>query len=222
MLNLFFPKVCRGCEEELIAGEEIICVSCRHNLPLACFHRNRSEEMHKKFYGRIALTNATALLYFEKKGLAQKFIHGLKYKGEQKIGEVFGQWLGEEIALLESYQHIDAVVPVPLHKNKLRKRGYNQVTPFAKALAEKLQCDLIEDVLIKVTPTASQVFKERFSRFFSSEEVFRSQNLEKIEGKHLLLVDDVITTGATLEACANQLLKANDVELSIATIAVTH
>src|SRR5690554_7966032 len=94
VLNLFFPKVCRGCNKELISGEKEICTACRHNLPLACFHRNNSDEMRKKFYGRLELVDATALLYFEKKGLTQKFIHGLKYKGEQKTGAVFGKWLG--------------------------------------------------------------------------------------------------------------------------------
>lgn len=221
VLNLFFPKVCRGCNQELISGEDLICTDCRHNLPLACFHRNNSDEMRKKFYGRVELINATSLLYFEKKGLTQKFIHGLKYKGEQNIGAVFGKWLGEELSSMETYKTVEGVIPVPLHKKKFRKRGYNQVTLFAKAIAEKLQKPYIDDVLIKVTPTPSQVFKARFARLFSSEEIFSVQSLDKITGKHLLLVDDVMTTGATLEACSNQLLKAGGVELSIATIAVT-
>jgi len=177
--------------------------------------------MRKKFYGRVELVNATSLLYFEKKGLTQKFIHGLKYKGEQNIGALFGNWLGEELANIKAYNAVEGVIPVPLHKKKFRKRGYNQVTLFAKAIAEKLQKPYIDDVLIKVTPTPSQVFKARFARLFSSEEIFSVQNLGKITGKHLLLVDDVMTTGATLEACSNQLIKAGGVELSIATIAVT-
>lgn len=221
MLDVFFPKLCRGCQNELGKHENEICTLCRHNLPLTRFHFTGSDEMRKLFFGRVAVENATALLYFKKAGLTQKFVHALKYKGVKKIGELFGAWLGEELKTIEAYKSIDAIIPVPLHKKKLKERGFNQVEGFGKEIAKALEIPYIDDVLIKITPTRSQVFKERISRIFSQEEVFALQNSRKIEGKHLLVVDDIITTGATLESCSIQLLKANDVRLSFATIAIT-
>ncbi|MEX0996368.1 MAG: phosphoribosyltransferase family protein [Flavobacteriaceae bacterium] len=221
MLNIFFPKLCRGCHKELSANELEICAVCRHELPLACFHSSGSDEMLQLFYGRVPVVNATSLFYFKKNGLTQKFIHALKYKKAKKIGEIFGAWLGEELKLIEAYKDVDAVIPVPLHKKKLRDRGFNQVEGFGKEIAKALGASYIDDVLVKVTPTKSQVFKERISRIFSQEEVFTLQNAHKIKGKHLLVVDDIITSGATLESCSAKLLKAENVRLSFATMAIT-
>jgi len=221
MLNIFFPKLCRGCHNELRANELEICVVCRHELPLACFHSTGSDEMLQLFYGRVPVVNATSLLYFKKNGLTQKFVHALKYKKAKKIGEIFGAWIGEELKFIEAYKDVDAVIPVPLHKKKLRERGFNQVEGFGKKIANALGADYIDDVLVKVTPTKSQVFKERISRIFSQEEVFTLQNAHKIKGKHLLVVDDIITSGATLESCSAKLLKAENVRLSFATMAIT-
>jgi ComF family protein len=221
MLNLFFPKLCRGCDNELLANEIEICTFCRHQLPLTAFHQNGSDELQKIFYGRVPVLNATTLLYFQKNGLTQKFVHALKYKGAVNIGNEFGKWLGEELKLIDSYKTIEAVVPVPLHKKKLRQRGYNQVEGFGKEIAKALSVDYIDDVLIKITPTISQVFKERVSRIFSQQEVFTTQNEQKIKGKHLLVVDDIITSGATLESCASKLLRTEGVKLSFAAIAIT-
>ncbi len=221
MLNLFFPKLCRGCQSELLGNDNEICVECRHQLPLASFHKTESDEMLKLFYGRVPVENATALFYFRKNGLTQKFVHALKYRGAEKLGYIFGAWLGKELCESSVYKDVDAVIPVPLHKKKLRQRGYNQVEGFGKEIALALQVPYLDDVLIKITPTKSQVFKEKISRIFSQEEVFIAHNLEKINGKHVLLVDDIITSGATLEACSSKLLKARDIKLSFATIAIT-
>jgi ComF family protein len=221
MLNLFFPKLCRGCDNELLANEVEICTFCRHQLPLACFHLNGSDELQKLFYGRVQVMNATALLYFHKNGLTQKFIHALKYKGVVNIGNEFGKWLGSELKDIKNYQQIDAVIPVPLHKKKLKQRGYNQVEGFGKEIAKTLNVEYIDDVLIKITPTTSQVFKERVARIFSQQEVFTTQNEQKIKGKHLLVVDDIITSGATLESCGAKLLRTEGVKLSFAAIAIT-
>ncbi len=220
MLNIFFPKLCRGCHKELSANELEICVVCRHELPLACFHSSGSDEMLQLFYGRVPVVNATSLFYFKKNSLTQKFVHALKYKKVKMIGVIFGAWLGEELKLIDDYKDVDAVIPVPLHKKKLRDRGFNQVEGFGKEIAKALGVSYIDDVLVKVTPTKSQVFKERISRIFSQEEVFTLQNAYKINGKHLLVVDDIITSGATLESCSAKLLKADNVRLSFATIAI--
>ncbi len=221
MLNLFFPKLCRGCDNELLANEVEICTFCRHQLPLTAFHQNGSDELQKIFYGRVPVLNATALLYFQKNGLVQKFVHALKYKGAVNIGNEFGKWLGSELKDIKNYQEIDAVIPVPLHKKKLRQRGYNQVEGFGTEIAKALNVEYIDDVLVKITPTTSQVFKERVARIFSQQEVFTTQNEQKIKGKHLLVVDDIITSGATLESCGSKLLRTEGVKLSFAAIAIT-
>ncbi|WGF93267.1 ComF family protein [Aequorivita marisscotiae] len=218
MLNLLFPRVCVGCKQLLLKGEGVVCLECVHSLPLAVFHRTGSTQLKDKFYGRFLLKNATALVYFQKRGLTQKLLHNLKYRGKSEISNFFGQWLGAELAEINSYNDVDVVIPVPLHKQKLKKRGYNQVEGFGKEIAKALNIPYRDDILIKISKSGPQVFKTRILRF-DAEEVFTTQNLEVINNHHVLLVDDIITTGATLEKCALQLLKAENVTISIATIA---
>lgn len=223
MLNLLFPRVCNGCHEMLLKDETILCTNCRFDLPLACHHRNNDPAFSNIFYGRFPLENATALLQFQKRGMTQNILHNLKYRNQEDISSFFGEWLGAELAENAKYQTIDVVIPVPLHKRKLKKRGYNQVAGFGKALAKALNVPYRDDVLLKISNTNSQVFKKRFARFNSawkSDDLFSLQKEELIENKHILLVDDIVTTGATLENCANQLLKAKNIKLSLATIAI--
>jgi len=175
--------------------------------------------MKNIFYGKIPVENATAIIKFQKRGMTQELLHKLKYKGGKQISSFFGKWLGAELAKNNNYKGVDVVIPVPLHKQKLKKRGYNQVEGFGKEIANALRIPYKDKVLIKVSKTKSQVFKQRFTRF-QSEEVFTIQHPEIIENKHILLVDDIITTGATLENCALQLLKSEHVKLSLATIAI--
>ncbi len=220
LLNIFFPKVCYGCSGLLHDHEQYACTTCRHNFPVTNFHLNQDETALKVFYGRLPISAATALLRFEKKGVTQNLIHNLKYKGYEDIGVFLGSWLGEELKHIPEYQTVDMVIPVPLHKNKLRKRGYNQVSKFAQEIAKSLNAEYVDDVLIKVTNTNSQVTKSRLTRWLSNVEIFKVVNAEKIQNKHILLVDDIITTGATLEACGTVLLKNNQVKISIATMAI--
>lgn len=220
MLNLLFPKVCVGCKELLVKGEEVLCMECVHSLPMAVFHKTGSEMLKNKFYGRFLVENATAMIHFQKRGLTQELLHSLKYRGRKEISSFFGKWLGAELAEIDSYKNVQMVIPVPLHKQKLKKRGFNQVEGFGKELALALSVPYRDDILIKISKSGSQVFKTRILRF-ETEEEFSIQNLEDIKNKHLLLVDDIITTGATLEKCALQLLKARNVTISIATIATT-
>lgn len=220
LVNLFFPKVCYACLSHLSDNEDMVCVSCRHNLPATNFHFNNNDSVLKVFYGRAKIENATALFRFEKKGLVQQLIHGLKYKGYENISPFLGDWLGGELKTVEHYQNIDAVIPVPLHKNKLKSRGYNQVEGFGKQIALALNAEYLNDVLLKVTNTASQTDKKRFARWNQTDELFTLQNAKSIENKHLLLVDDIITTGATLEACISVLNQAKNVKISIACMAM--
>jgi ComF family protein len=219
LLNLFFPKVCYACNGILTDHEVHICTSCRHSLPVTNYHFEQDNKVDKVFFGRVKLEQATALLKFQKKGLVQGLLHNLKYKGHEKIGEFLGVWLGNELKQTEHYKTVDLVIPVPLHKKKLRKRGYNQVAKFGEEIAKALQIEYKDNVLVKKSSTKTQVFKSRFARWNNSNELFFLENKDLISGKHILLVDDIITTGATIEACSIALLKAKDVKISVATIA---
>ena len=219
MLNLLFPKTCNACKSRLSKQEKVICVVCRHRLPMASHHKTGSTAMKDIFYGRFALEQATALLQFQKKGITQELLHNLKYRGKQEVSSFFGSWLGNELAEINAYKNVDLVIPVPLHKQKLKKRGYNQVAGFGKEIAKALQVPYRDDILVKISKTGSQVFKERFTRF-NSEEIFSLQKAEDLNSKHILLVDDIITTGATLENCALQLLHNTKAKISLATIAI--
>jgi len=204
----------------LADNEKHICTVCRHNLPLTNFHFEADDTLKKMLYGRLKLEQATALLKFQKKGIVQHLLHNLKYRGHETIGEMLGQWLGNELKTLEEYKSVDLIIPVPVHKRKLRKRGYNQVAKFGVEIAKALNVPYIDHVLVKTSATKTQVFKKRIARWNNFEEVFSVKNLDEIDGKHILLVDDIITTGATIEACANVLLKAKNIKVSIATMAI--
>lgn len=197
-----------------------MCTVCRHELAVTAYNDLKNNPVINVFKGRIKLEYATTLLRFEKNNSTQHLIHQLKYKNQQEIGSFFGTWLGEDLSKTPNLLNIDAVIPVPLHKKRLKQRGYNQVTTFGTALANVLQTAFFDDVLIKVSNTASQVDKTRWGRWQDKDHSFELKNADKINNKHILLVDDVVTTGATLEACALTLLKANNVKISIATIAI--
>jgi ComF family protein len=221
ILSIFFPKLCFACTQKMSGNEQIICTHCRHNLPLTNFHLIEDNPVKRIFLGRINIENATSFLLFQKKGKVQQLIHHLKYKGHEEIGSFFGSWMGQELALSEKYNSIDTVIPVPLHKRRQRKRGYNQVHKFAEQLALNLKCELSTKQLSRKVSTKRLVFKKRGERWDSLQNAFWVSNQEQFVNKHLLLVDDVVTTGATLEACANVLLKIPGTTISIATLAFT-
>ncbi|WP_424200647.1 ComF family protein [Algibacter sp.] len=199
---------------------DTICLDCRHDLPVTNFHFDNNDSVKKVLYGRAEVENGTALFRFEKKGNVQRLIHNLKYKDHEQIGFVLGNWLGGELKTLEAYNSIDVVIPVPLHKNKLKKRGYNQVAMFGQQIAKALEVDYIDDVLVKITNTKSQTNKNRISRWINPDELFTLKNMDAIHNKHILIVDDLITTGATLEACISVLKQAKNIKISIATMAI--
>lgn len=221
LLNLFFPKVCLSCNNHLSDNELQICTNCRHELPLTNFHDDKSNAVHKTLYGRVQLENATALLHFSKKGRVQQLIHNLKYRGYEEVGDLLGAWLGAELKRIPSYADIDVVLPVPLHKSKLRTRGYNQVDRFARHIASAIKADYEPSVLIKHLNTSTQVFKDRLKRSASKGVKFKITDDTSLKNKHVLLIDDIITTGATIEDCAEPLLKIEGLKLSLATMAIT-
>ena len=222
LLDLLYPRICNSCETSLLKHEKVLCTQCLHALPTAFSHLEKDNSVERIFYGRIPLENATSLLLFEKKGMVQKIIHNLKYKGHEEIGTFLGEWLGTELRSLQNFKQVTAVVPVPLHNKKLRQRGYNQVEKFGRAIAEKLEITYLNDVLLKRSASKTQTLKKRLARWGDLEETFVLEQPEKLQDQHVLLVDDLVTTGATLEACAHQLMQVKGVKISIATMAYTH
>lgn len=220
MLNLFFPPVCEGCKSHLQDNEFLICVKCRHDLPLTNFHFDNNDAIKKVLYGRVDLKNATALLHFSKKGIVQELLHNLKYRGHEDIGTLFGKWLGFELNQLPQYQSVDVVIPVPLHRTKLRERGYNQVAKFGKEIAKALEVDYNDATLVRQFATSTQVFKNRLMRSDDAKSRFKIIENQNLKGKHILLVDDIITTGSTIESCSTELLNIEGVVISVATMAI--
>lgn len=220
-VNLLYPTVCHICETELLKNEQILCTSCLHDLPVTRYHLDNENPVKKVFYGRVKIEKATALLHFRKKSGVQHLIHDLKYRGHREIGTYLGNWLGEELVESKEYRDIDIVIPVPLHKSRLRERGYNQVEDFGKVIATYLNADYRDDILLKISSSKTQTLKDRFSRWGKLEENLSIQNFNEIENKNILIVDDLVTTGSTLEACAHKLMEIPGIKLSIATMAIT-
>lgn len=218
---LFFPAICQCCDKQLVQNEYLICLECRFDLPLAEMTQVQNNEIEQIFFGRIAIVFGTSLLLFKRKNIVQKLIHNLKYKRQEDIGVLFGKWLGDELAESERLPKIDYVIPVPIHKRKLRKRGYNQVTKFAQEIAKSLHAQFNDEQLLSVTTNETQTFKQRIDRWVNVQERFYLNDTNFFENKSVLLVDDVITTGATLEACCIELQRTKSVKISIATMAFT-
>jgi ComF family protein len=221
LLNLFFPKACAGCNSFLLANEKVICTVCRHEIPLTNHSKIENNEAHVKFYGRIPIEFAGALFYFHKKGIVQELIHKLKYKGHQEIGTAVGYWYAEEIKSIKELQDVDFIIPVPLHRQRLKKRGYNQVETFGKALSESTKIPYDDNVLIRTIYSKTQTNKNILGRSEMAKSIFSITADESHHNKHFLLIDDVITTGSTLEACGRELLKIPGARLSIVCMAMT-
>ncbi len=221
IFNIFYPTICLCCKEQLTTNEALICIDCRHDLPVTNFTDEADNIIEKIFYGRVPIEEATSLFYFLKKGKVQELIHHLKYKNQQKVGTFIGDWLGELMRNSKRFKTIDCIIPVPLHKKKQQLRGYNQVSTFGKSLSKKLDVPFYETTLLKKTATKTQTKKLRLERWKNSEHKFTVQTTNTLNGKHILLIDDIITTGATLEACINAFKEHKNIKISIATMAYT-
>jgi ComF family protein len=222
LVNLFFPKVCFGCKSHLLQNETPICTKCRNEMPLTNFHLNPTNEAFLKFYGRVSVEFAVAFLYFQKKGIVQELLHNLKYRGHQEIGTLLGNWYAEDLKTIEILQDIDEILPVPLHEKRLKQRGYNQVTTFGETLSEKLGKPYNSTIIKRNIYSDTQVFKTLLGRNELQQNIFGVAFSEKEHNKHFLIIDDILTTGATLEACTREVLKIPGAKVSIVCMAISH
>lgn len=218
--SLFFPEVCSGCGKSLFKNESVICTDCIYNLPYTNFHLDNTNRVARQLWGRIPFELSCAYVYFHKGSRVQNLMHNLKYNNKPEIAFKLGELYGTQLAENPTIQHISSIMPVPLHPARQRKRGYNQSEYFAKGLSQALKKP-VNLALQRDIFTETQTKKSRFVRYENMRDVFLINNTEQLENQHILLVDDVITTGATLEACALELLKIKGLKVSIATIAFT-
>lgn len=218
-LWLLYPLRCAACERDLVEGEKAICTHCRYRLPRTHFHHFPGNVVERHFWGKIPLVAAAACFHFSKGERVQRMIHHLKYKQRPDVGVEVGTWYGRDLLQVPAFASIDLIIPVPLHPEKLRLRGYNQAACFAEGLGIGMGKTVLPDGLLKVVATSTQTRKHRFDRFRNVEHVFQAADPAGLTGRHILLVDDVITTGSTLVSCAETLLEVPGVRISIVGMA---
>lgn len=219
-LSLIYPNYCRACSGYLLKGEDIVCSHCLLDMPKTNFHKQQINPLYDRLSLRFPLKHAFAYYYFKKGSKVQELLHQLKYKRHPEIGQKIGRVLAQELVELNLEKNFDLIVPVPLHPSRKRSRGYNQSEEFAKGLSEGLNIPYTDGFIKRNVNTGTQTRKSKLSRWRNVSEVFEIRKAEEVKGKRILLVDDVVTTGATLEACSLSLLKAGCSETSIACIAV--
>jgi len=218
--SVLLPQVCFGCNAHLIRGEYQLCTFCRNNLPLTDYSFAKENPIDRIFYGRTDIKKASSFLFFTENGIVKQLIHHLKYKNQEQIGSFLGDWYGQILKNDDSLGDIDAVIPVPLHRKKLNKRGYNQVEKFAERLAYHLNANYVDEILVKTANTKTQTTKGRIGRWQGDKALYTLSDTIYFKNKNVLLVDDVITSGATMETCAKALLKTEGISVQITSMAV--
>jgi ComF family protein len=221
-LSLIYPRICMSCGKSLYQKEECICTFCLFHLPKTNFHLEEENPVSRLFWGKVNVHSAASFYYFSKGGKVQKLMHNLKYKGHMEIGVFLGKQYGKQLIASPLFNTVDYLVPVPMHRKKQKARGYNQSELIAVGLSESMNVPVDLKTLLKITKTESQTRKSRFSRWENVKEVFELRNADHFANKHILLVDDVITTGATLEGCIVQLSKVQGIRVSVASIACAY
>ncbi len=218
--TVLFPNLCFGCNARLYRGEQMLCTLCRNQIPLTEFNFKDENRLDKTFYGRIEVKKAACMLYYSENGIVKNLIHQLKYKNQTQIGGFLGEWFGNILKEDTALPTIHYVIPVPLHPKKLRQRGYNQVASFGSQIAKSIHATYADDLLFKTRNTKTQTQKTRMFRIQHGTPLFDLKNPQILKDKNVLLVDDVVTTGATLEACTKALCKSSEVTVYIATMAM--
>lgn len=219
IINLFYPQVCASCGDLLMQGEETICLSCRYLLPKTGYENDINNPLAKSFWGQIDFHAVTAEFFFSKTGKVQHLLHQLKYQGNRDAGLFLGQQIGESIKDAELFQDIDYLVPIPLHPKKEFLRGYNQSFVIAQGVEDITKIPIVKEGLVRSVFTSTQTKKTRDERWANVKEIFVVKDDKIFENKHILLIDDVLTTGATLMAAGNKLLEIPGAKVSAATAA---
>ena len=219
LIALFFPELCTACGRSLYRNERIICTNCIYHLPITNFHNDPDNKMARQLWGRFPFVQAIAFLYFRKGNRIQNLMHQLKYKKSPETGSRLGELYAYELKRSITYKPADLIIPVPLHPAKFRKRGYNQSECIAKGLSSILSIPVSTANLVRLENTETQTKKSRYARYENLINAFHILDTSEFINKHVMLIDDVMTTGATLEACSMLLQKIEGVEISICTIA---
>lgn len=219
-LRLFYPHHCIGCNTDQISPPALLCFACLHHLPHTGFHLNPNNIVEQLFVGRVELQAAHSEFYFSKGELVQHMMHQLKYAGKIEIGIYLGEMMGKHLLEAKRFQQIDFIVPLPMHPKKERKRGYNQATVISQGVSNSTKIPLLIQRVIRKKITETQTKKDRTQRWQNVVDSFEIVRPETLKGKHLLLIDDVLTTGATMDACCAVLQTVPNIKLSIATIAI--
>ena len=220
LLHLFYPSLCEGCAKPLVGDEHVLCMGCELQLPDTGYHHLPDNDTALRFAGRVPFVHATSLAWFTNDGLVQHLVHGLKYGRKQQNGIFLGRKLGERLRDAGWANTLDGIVPVPLHPAKQAKRGYNQSVLIAEGISSVMNIPVLDGALIRTRKTESQTNKTRSERISNMADAFVIKERSALAGKHILLCDDVLTTGATLEACAHALLKEESIKISIATVGI--
>ncbi len=217
---LFYPRLCLACNTTLLKEEEVLCLNCSLEIPQTYYHAQEANQTAQLFFGRLPFKQASSFAYFSNEGLLQLLLHHLKYKNRKDVGYYLGKLFALQLQSCNWIKHIDLLVPVPLHPAKLAKRGYNQSEYIAAGMSSVLGIALDKKNLYRCRNTDSQTKKSRSERLLNMKDAFALRNEAALQHKHVLLIDDLLTTGATLESCALSLLKVKGLSISIATIGI--
>lgn len=218
-LHLLYPRICMACFENTSEKPNVFCVKCIMDIQYTNHFEDQNNTFFQHFRGRVDLVYGAALIYFSEGSVVQKMMHNFKYESKKEIGTVLGRIAGEKIEDSIFFKNLDIIVPVPLHYKKQLRRGYNQSAVFGQAISEKTGIPIVIDNLVKVKETDSQTSKNRTERQINIRDSFNIQNERKFANKHVLIVDDVVTTGATIEACSGILLKIGASKISVLSMA---
>lgn len=218
-ISLIYPRNCVACGNSLFKHEDQICNYCYLNLPKSNFHLLQKNPVEALFYGRTPIAFASSFYVFQKKGNIQKILHSIKYKSNKELANLVGEWYAKDLQTHEVLRDVTMVIPVPLHAKKLKQRGYNQSEEFAKGLAKGLQINLDTTSLKRNEYTSTQTKKSKYERWENVEDVFEVTNKDALKNQHIIIVDDVITTGATIEACCAKLQEIEGIKISVLSIA---